>query len=116
MKGHRIQRVEREIQEVLGQYIQRYMTSELPSLVSVSRVMCGKDLRSAKVLLSIMGEDHLRDECMEIIHERQSEIQRYLGKELSTRYTPKLQLIVDTGFDHMLKVDGLLKEIGEDQE
>lgn len=115
MKTHRIQRVEREIQQLLSQYILRYMRAELPTLVSVSRVLCGKDLRQAKVFLSIMGDDVIRKECLDMFADQQSEIQRYLGKELSTRYTPKLQMEIDTGIDHYLKVESILHSISNNE-
>ena len=110
-ESHRIKRVEREIQEIVATYIQRSM--QFPTLVSVVRSEVSKDIQHAKIFVSVFGEDQDQAErCMEIIEDFRADIQKHLGKSLSTRYTPKLKFYLDHGFNNMSFVNEVLKNEG----
>lgn len=54
-KSHRVQRVEREIREVVGSYLISGFKGGLPGLVSLTRVICTKDFRNAKILVTMLS-------------------------------------------------------------
>ncbi|RME18241.1 MAG: ribosome-binding factor A, partial [Bdellovibrio sp.] len=53
--SHRVQKAEKSWQQVIAQYLLTRFQEPLKGLVSISRVEAAKDLRSAKVFVSVMG-------------------------------------------------------------
>lgn len=123
--SRRIPRVEKEIREVVGSYLIRGFRGELPGLVSVSRVIVSKDLRTAKVLVTLLdaaagpvesdaAEKALAarqrktvDELQAHAHEIQSEINRHL----QMKYCPKVTFFYDHGLEHALHVENVLRNL-----
>lgn len=109
--GRRIQRVEREVQEQVAQYVIAYMRGELPGLVTIARVRMPGDLRTAKVYVSVLGTDNEKEKVLELLKGRAGEIQRYIGDQLRMRFCPKLTFFSDDTTDRVIKIDRILKEI-----
>ena len=109
----RIQRVEKELQQIVASYLVRGLNQKLYGLVSVSRVQVSEKLRTAKVFISVLGSDEDRDRSLEVLEERRHDVQKHVGRSLSMKFTPKISFEIDHGFEHMLKVESLLHEIQE---
>lgn len=113
--GRRVARVEREIQATIAQFLIRGFKSPLPGLVTVASVKMPADLRSARVYISVLGEDKHLEETLELLQERAFEIQNFIGKELKMRYCPKLTFYADHTTDQVLKVERILHELEEER-
>ncbi len=111
--GRRVSRVEKEIQQTVAQFLISGFKMPLPGLVTVARVKMPADLRSAKVYVSVIGEneDKLLIEVIDLLQERAFEIQNYIGKQLKMRYCPKLTFFADEATEHILKVEKILQDI-----
>jgi len=117
--GRRVNRVEREVQGAIAQYLIRGFKSPLPGIVTVAKVIMPADLRTAKVYVSAIGlseESITRKqqmaETLDLLRERSFEIQKFLGAELKMRYCPKLSFYEDDTTEQVMKVDRLLREFG----
>lgn len=110
-ESHRVSRVEREIQQILAQYILRNITFPAGVLVTVTRVQSTKELRTAKVFLSFMGDDSVQEEAFEALEERRQLVQQHLNKSMHMKFVPRISFVVDKGLDHMLRIEGLLRDI-----
>lgn len=114
--GRRIQRVEREVLQVLSRFLMGTFKGELPGIVTITRVQMPADLRNARVWISVLnGTDAEQKEAVDILQQRSYEMQRYLGDELQMRYTPKLSFQTDTSLDKVLKVDRILHELSKEK-
>jgi ribosome-binding factor A len=125
--GRRVQRVEKEIREVIGAYLLRGFRGQLPGLVSISRVIVSKDLRTAKVLVTLMVQASVEpslsaDKTDEVIHQSRKltieelqahahEIQTEINLRLKMKHCPRLTFIYDDGLEHALKVDQILRDL-----
>lgn len=127
--GRRLHRVEKEIREVIGAYLLRGFRGELPGIVSVSRVIVSKDLRNAKVLITLMVQaavtspQPVDDEKVErelklaherAVHELQAhapEIQAEVNRRLQMKHCPRLSFHYDDGFEHALRVESILRDL-----
>ena len=114
--GRRIARVEREIQATVAQYLIRNMRSELPGIVSVASVKMPGDLRTAKVYISVIGDNKQRDEVLKTLTARAYEVQNFIGSELKMRYCPKLTFFTDFATDEIVKVDRILAELEKERQ
>lgn len=111
--SRRIQRVEKEVQQIVAAYLARGIGRKLHGLVSISRVQVTEKLRTAKVFVSVLGSDEDRELSLEALNESLHEFQSHLARSLSMRFTPRLSFVIDHGFEHMLKVESLLHEISK---
>lgn len=109
--GRRVARVEKEVQAVIAQYLIAGFRQRLPGLVTVAAVRMPGDLRSARVYVSVLGEENLKDQVVEILQNSAGEIQRYIGDQLKMRYCPKLTFYPDHTTEQVLKIEKIIHEI-----
>jgi ribosome-binding factor A len=114
--GRRVQRMERELQETIASYLVSGFKSPLPGLVTVARVQMPADLRTAKVYISILGTEEDRQSVFASLKERSFEIQSFLGRELRSRYCPKLSFFLDDTTENVLKVERILYDLERERE
>ena len=113
--GRRVARAEKEIQQVIAQYLISGIRVSLPGLVTVARVMMPGDLRSAKVYISVLSDDQTRDKTIELLQDHAAEIQRFIGDSLRMRFCPKLTFFKDHTTDQVLKIDRILHKLEEEK-
>ena len=94
--SHRIQKVERSLQETVASYLISGFKGPLRGLVTVQRAEVTKDLQHARVFVSVLGSREDRDFTGESLNENVLEIQKFVGRTLQMRYCPKLKIVVDT--------------------
>ena len=114
--SRRVARVEREVHQVVSEFIIRNLRDELPGLVTVGRVLIPGDLRSAKVFVSLLDpslskQKEAMEEVLDLLNDMAGEIQHQIGKKIQTKYLPKLQFLEDTSTDRILKVESLLSQL-----
>lgn len=109
-------RVEKELQQIVASFLIRGLNEKLPGLVSVSRVQAGKEIRTAKIYVSVLGSEEDARLAMEILQARTPDVQRHVNKELRMKYVPRVSFVLDKGFEHMLKVESLLHEISKQRD
>lgn len=109
--GRRVQRMERELQQTIARYLLSGFKTQLPGLVTVARVQMPADLRSAKVYISILGQDQDKEQVMESLKERAFEIQAFISRELKARFCPKLQFFLDETTEKVLKIERILHDL-----
>lgn len=118
--GRRVARVENEVRESIAQYLLRGIQSELPGLVTVSRVQMPADLKTARVYITLIvphGQDEAaaQEEAVEILQERAPEIQHQLNQDLALRFCPRLEFFPDRSVEKILAVEGTLKKLRENR-
>ena len=107
----RVQRVEKELQQVVASYLVRGFHWPLRGLVTVSRVEASSDLRSARVFVSFMGSEEEASENLSILNENIGEVQREVGRQLRMKFCPKLRMVWDRGLAHYDRINETLKEL-----
>lgn len=117
--GRRVHRVEREVREVIGIYLLGRFKGDLPGSVTVSRVIASRDLRNAKVLVVMSPEPETAIERSAVSKELQAhayEIQNEVNHRLRMKHCPRLTFHYDTGFEHALKVENILRDLSRERE
>lgn len=110
---HRIQRVEREIREVVATHLLRYHQNDLKGIVTISRVIVSGDLRNAKVYVSHIGEKLDMKENLEWLTNNAYQIQKAIGKSIAMKYTPKLKFFFDESFYGSLAMENQIREMNK---
>lgn len=112
--GRRVQRAEREVRNLVAEFLLSQLRESLPGIVTVSRVVMPTDLRSAKVYISILaGSDQAvgtPKEQQEQLNFLTPEIQEYVARNLRMKFTPRLKILVDDSFAQQERITRILKE------
>lgn len=111
----RIGRVEKEIREVIATYLLGGFKGDLHGFVSVSRVQVSRDLRHAKVFVTVMGTDAEREATLEALESHAYEIQGEVNRALRMKFVPRLSFAYDTGMENSIRVDQILRNLAEER-
>ena len=107
MSSQRIARVNELMRRELGIAILRETTGIDVARVTVTRVDTAPNLRTARVHISVMGDDDEREEVMRQMRHARATLQNHIGSTLNLKYTPKLRLVEDRSLQtggHVLDV------------
>ena len=105
-----LKRVLADLMETLG------FNEEQGRIISITRVDCASNLKSAAVYVSILGAKNEEEEARIIrrLIERKSEIQSLMSKEVILKYTPVLQFVLDHSVADGDRVLDLLRHMEDD--
>jgi ribosome-binding factor A len=110
---NRIAKVNSVIQKVVGEAMLPFL-DEGPGIVTVSKVEASRDLKWAKVWISIVGGDD--DKIMGLLHKHIYEIQGELIRTLPMKIIPRIQFFLDTSPRYVQHIDELIKQIHEEDD
>ena len=68
-------------------------------------------MREAKVYVSIMGDTAQQNLCLHGLQSARGFLQSKLAERIETRYTPRLQFILDMGVKKSLEIARILQEV-----
>lgn len=77
------------------------------SAVTVTHVVTSRDLRNARVLVSIRDHEDERGAFLSALKRHRSEIQKQISENIVLKYTPRLSFELDTSVeqgDHVLSL------------
>ena len=86
--------------------------------VTVTGVEMAPDMRSAKVVVSIMGSPAKQELALRGLSNSAGFLQAKIAERIDTRYIPKLRFEIDEGVKHSLEIARVLDEVlpGSDHE
>jgi ribosome-binding factor A len=110
---HRAQKHHRErLSEAIREEIETILEGELADprigLVSVSSIIMAADGRSARIMVSVVGDEADADRTMEGLAAARSFIRHELAERLRLRKPPELFFQLDRGVELERRVDELL--------
>ena len=79
--------------------------------VTVVGVEVLPDMKSAKVFVSIMGTEKEQQLSLSGLQNAAGFLQSRIADRIETRYTPRLQFVLDKGVKQSLEVARILKEV-----
>ncbi|MGH7723141.1 MAG: 30S ribosome-binding factor RbfA [Candidatus Dormibacteria bacterium] len=114
--GARPPRVER-VAELLRQEISQLMLVDMKDprvrMASVSAVRLSRDLRSARVLVSAVGDERERHAVVSALRHAEGYLRGQLGVRLENLKTPpKLRFELDESIAYSVHISSLLRELG----
>lgn len=110
---NRIAKVNSFIQQVLGPVLLEQMQGE-NGLVTITKVDTSKDMKWAKIWISILGgdDDHILKHFTSQIYD----IQGALNSQFTTKIVPRISFHLDTTPRHAQHIDDLLRKIHDEEE
>jgi len=111
MSSRRVLKAAQAIREVVSMAIIADLKDPRIKDVTVTLVEVSPDMRQAKVNVSVMGDESKQKLCIRGLQNSAGYLQQKVGKRIDTRYTPRLQFVLDQGIKHALVVTRILEEV-----
>jgi len=113
----RIERVNSLLKEVISEVIRHDLKDHtLTDLFTVTGVDTSKDLRYAKVYISLLEEDPPKRQLLiDNLQKRAPQITMLASKKVVLRYFPALTFKLDDSLDNYMHIDTLLKKIEKEK-
>ncbi|MDR0993325.1 MAG: 30S ribosome-binding factor RbfA [Verrucomicrobiota bacterium] len=118
MKADRITRVNELIRRELGLQLYRVVNRPdfNPAAVTFTHVLTSVDLRSSRVLASVLGDLPEQERMLRILKLHRVDFQKAIRDHIVLRYTPHLHFVLDHSVeqgDHVLQLLNQMEENGD---
>ena len=109
--SHRTERVADLIRQELGQLLERQVKDPRIGFVTVTRVEVTRDLRSARVAVTILGNEQQKKNTLLGLAAAQGFLRHELAQRLKLRHTPQLEFQIDQSLQAESRVEELLRQL-----
>lgn len=116
MGFQRTSRLSEEIRRIVSNIIQNDIKDpRVPMLTSITQVDVTKDLRYAKLYVSVFGTDEQKQSCIEGLRSAAGYIRKEVGAKIKVRYIPEMIFEIDNSIEYGLNISKKLNEINRDK-
>lgn len=109
----RQERINKVLVQQISEIIMRMKDPRL-GFLTVTGAKIAPDLRSARVGVSVLGEENERAEAIRVLEIATGHIRRELGKSARLKSTPALEFYLDEGALNSFRVQQLLNSIEDE--
>jgi len=107
----RTDRISEEIKKEISAIIQYELKDpRLPQMISVTGVDVTKDLRYAKVYVSVLGSENEKQDAITGLKSAAGFIRREIGRRIQLRYTPEIIFELDNSIERGVYINKLINE------
>jgi len=114
----RVLRVNSLLKEVIADIIQKDIYNpDVSKFTSVTEVDISKDLRHAKVYISVIGNEEEKQKTVLALQSASGFIAQTLKKKkVVIPHLPELIFKIDRGIEHQIRIDTVLEKIHKEQQ
>ena len=110
MAGARMRRINEVLREVVGAAISSDSSDPRIGFVTVTSVETSPDLRTAKVFVSVLGDEEEREATLDGLRSSHGVIQSRIAAETRMKRTPTLTFHYDDTIEQGVRISQLLDE------
>ena len=111
MTSRRALKAAEAVREVVSMAILAELNDPRIRDVTVTHVEVSGDLRHAKVHVSVMGDEKRQNLSLKGLQSAAGFLQSKVAKRIETRYTPRIEFILDQGVKKSIEVARILHEV-----
>ena len=111
MTSRRVLKAAQAIREVVSLAILTELRDPRVENVTVTTVEVTGDMRQARVHVTVMGEDTNSSQVLQGLSSAAGFLQRKIANRIESRYTPKLQFVLDQGQENAREVARILEDL-----
>jgi len=116
MTSRRLAKIAQAILETVSTTILLHLRDPRIKNVTVLHVEVAPDVQSAKIYISIMGDEKAKALCMHGLESAKGFIQSKIADRIQTRYTPVIKFVQDTAVKDALDTIRILDELQIERE
>lgn len=106
----RMLQINEKIHHLLAELFSQGIEIPVEFFISVTKISCAPDLRSAKVFVSILPFDK-SEEGLQWLIDNRKQIQGLFGKKANLKYTPMLKFVIDESEEGADEIFSLMDQI-----
>ncbi len=107
-------RINGEVQKVLSTLISREIKDpRINPMTSVVSVEVSPDLKTARVYISVLGDEESKEETRKGLKSAASFMRGQLARTLNLRNTPELTFIIDNSIEYGVHMSHLIDEVNK---
>jgi ribosome-binding factor A len=110
MPAPRMRRINEMLREVIGTAIATDLSDPRIGFITVTSVETSPDLRTAKVYVSVLGDEQAREETLAGLRSSHGVIQAKIASETRMKRTPTLSFHYDPTVEQGMRISQLLDE------
>ena len=114
--GRRKIRIEKEVQEIVSRFIIKHLRSDLPGLITITRVQMPADFRAAQIFVTYFSPEEMPGQNLDVAEVLQGwakDIQDEIAHVLKMRYCPKLTFFNYETTEKILKIEKTLADLAK---
>ena len=111
MTSRRTQKAAEAIREVVSMAILTELKDPRVANVTVTYVEVTPDMRQAKIHVSIMGDETKQKLTLRGLQNAAGFLQSKVAKRIDTRYTPRIEFMLDLGVKRSIEISRILQEV-----
>jgi ribosome-binding factor A len=114
----RINRISEEVKKEMYNIIKNDLKDpRISDFLSVTNLKVTKDLKHAKVYISVLGSEEDKNNTIKALKSAQGYIRREIGHRLTIRHTPEFSFILDNSIEEGIHITELInKTINHDEQ
>lgn len=116
MSYQRIDRISEQVRREVDRIIREDLSDpRIQGTYSVTRADVTRDLRYAKIYVSILEEEN-RKPMMAALKKAAGFVRRQLGEQMIIRYAPEILFELDNNIEYGIHIASVLKQVQADEE
>lgn len=115
-KSFRLERLGESIKELLSEMILSRIKDPRVGFVTITGVEVARDMVSAKVFFSVMGDAKQRAESYEGLESAKNFLRKTIARELKLRNAPEFRFVYDDSLDRSLEIEDALRQIKDEDD
>ncbi len=116
MASRRMLKAAEAIREVVSMAILTELKDPRVQNVTVTGVEVAPDMRTAKVLVSVMGDEGRQKLCLKGLANSAGFLQSKIAKRIETRYTPRITFEIDEGVKKSIEIGKVFAQIAKERQ
>lgn len=107
----RTERVANEIHNIIGKIQNQYIDLSHLGFITFSKVTISPDLKHAKIFFGVVKRKKNIENITLELNKRSKAFRKYLGQELTIKFTPSLKFYFDDSIEHLERIDELFNKL-----
>lgn len=111
MASNRINRISEEVKKEISDIVKNEIRDpRIAEFTSIVAAEVTRDLRYAKVYVSILGDDKAKNDTMEGLKSAAGFVRKEIGRRINLRYTPEIIFELDESIEKGMYLSKLIDE------
>ena len=111
MRSHRLKRTDDLLRRIISEAILTKVQDPRVGLVTVTGVEVSREYDTAKVWVSVYGDEKAREDSLAGLRSAAPFLQSEIAHEIRMRRIPRLRFLYDGSLDRGMRIEETLKEI-----
>jgi len=112
MSKYRIERINETIKEVLSEIVLNEIKDPRLGLVTVVSVRVARDLATARIHFSVMGDEAQRQIALKILKGASGFMRHAIANAIDVQHSPELRWVYDDSLDRAFRINEVLRQTG----